>query len=103
MTKREELELFLKRTDEFIDAKYILADVKIINVLKTIASSETLIALFKNCLTDFDYHQAKKNYLVKSKFLTDDKGEFILPPNSRELLAFIFNILMDIDAKKNTL
>ena len=100
MTKREELELFLKRTDEFIDAKYILADVKIINVLKTIASSETLIALFKNCLTNFDYHQAKKNYLVKSKFLAEDKGEFILPPNSRELLAFIFNILMDIDSKK---
>ena len=100
MTKREELELFLKRTDEFIDAKYIIADIKIINVLKTIAASETLIAIFKNCLTDFDYNKAKKNYLVKSKFLAEDKGEFILPPNSRELLAFIFNILMDIDTKR---
>ena len=100
MTKKEELDLFLKRTDEFVEAKYILADIKIVNILKSIALSETLIALFKNCLTDFDYNQAKKNYFVKSKFLSNDKCEFVLPPNSRELLAFIFNILMDVDAKK---
>ncbi len=99
MTKREELNLFIKRIDEFIDGKYILADVKIINILKVIAGSETLLALFKNCLTDFDYSEAKKTYLVKSKYLSEEKGEFILPPNSRELLAFIFNILVEIDAK----
>ena len=66
MTKKEELELFLERADEFINSKYILADVKIINLLKSIAQSETLLAIFKNCLTDFDYQQAKKKYLVKS-------------------------------------
>ena len=70
MTKREELNLFIKRIDEFIDGKYILADVKIINILKVIAGSETLLALFKNCLTDFDYSEAKKTYLVKSKYLS---------------------------------
>ncbi len=99
MTKREELDLFLLRIDEFIDSKYILADIKIVNLLKAIASSDTLIAIFKNCLTDFDYYGASKKYLVKSPYLADNKGEFILPPNSRELLAFVFNVLMDIDTK----
>ncbi len=99
MTNREDLDFFIQKTDDLIESKYILADIKIVGVLKAIASSDTLIALFKNCLTDFDYEQAKKNYLVKNRYLGGDKGEFLLPPNSRELLAFIFNILMDIDAK----
>ncbi len=100
MSKTEELELFLSRADEFVDSKYILADVKIVNLLKAIASSETLLALFKNCLNDFDYEKAKERYLVKSPYLSEDKGEFVLPSSSREILAFTFCILMDIDSKK---
>ena len=100
MTKAEQLNVFIERADEFINAKYILADVKLVSLLKSIAASETLVALFKNCLTDFNYEQAKKKYLVKSPYLSEDKGEFVLPPNSKELLAFIFNVLIDIDAKR---
>ena len=100
MTINEQLDAFTLRADELIGSKYIIADVKIANLLKVIASSDILLALFKNCLTDFDYQSAKKNYLVKSQFLADDKGEFVIPPNSRELLAFVFSILVDIDAKR---
>lgn len=103
MTKREELDVFLEKADELIDGKYILADVKIAGVLRAIAASDTLMALFKNCLTDFDINEAKKKYLVKSQFLSSDKGEFVLPPNSRELLAFVLCILVDIDAKNISL
>ena len=60
MGKREELNLFLERADELISSKYILADIKIVNILKAIAGSETLIALFKSCLANFDYEDAKK-------------------------------------------
>lgn len=100
MTKLDELNLFLERADDLIDSKYILADVKLANFLKSIAVSDTLIALFQNCLTDFDYFAAQKKYFVKSQHLSSEKGEFILPPNSRELLAVIFNVLVDIDAKR---
>ena len=58
------------------------------------------MALFQNCLTDFDYLSAQKKYLVKTFSGASDKGEFVLPPNSRELLAFIFTIFVDIDAKR---
>lgn len=97
MTRREELSAFSARADELIDSKYILANVKIVNLLKSIAGSETLIAIFKSCLTDFDYYGAKEKYFVKSE-INEDKGEFILPSSSRELLALAFSILMDIDA-----
>ncbi len=100
MTIQEQLEAFSVKAEELVGSKYIIADVKIAGLLKVIASSDILIALFKNCLTDFDYQSAKKNYLVKSQFLAEDKGEFVMPPNSRELLAFVFNILVDIDANR---
>lgn len=100
MSKRDELDAFIKSANELINGKYILADVKIVGLLKSIAVSETLIALFKNCLDGFDYAAAKKKYFVKSSYLSGDRGEFVLPQSSRELLAFIFNVLMDIDAKR---
>lgn len=100
MTKREELELFLTSAQDFVSSKYILADIKIVNLLKAIATSDTLIALFKNCLTDFNYEEAQKKYLVKSPYLSSDKGEFVLPPNTKDLIAFTFNLLADFDAKR---
>ena len=99
MDKKEQLNAFISAGEDLILSKYILADVKIANLLKAIAQSETLLALFKNCLTGFDYKSAKKKYLVKSPYLSSDKGEFVLPKNSRELLAFGFYTLMDIDSK----
>ena len=100
MKKSEELNVFLEKAEEFIESKYILADVKIANLLKAIVTSDTLLAIFKNCLADFDYEEAKKKYLIKSKYLADDKGEFVMPQSSRELLAFVFSVLADIDAKR---
>ena len=69
-------------------------------LLKAIAGSDTLIALFKNCLTDFNYEEAQKKYLVKSPYLSSDKGEFIHPPNTKDLLALTFTLLADFDARR---
>ena len=100
MDKNDELSLFIAKADELIESKYIIADIKITGLLKAVAASGTLVAIFKNCLTGFDYPSAQKKYLVKSKYLAEGKGEFILPSSSRELLAFIFSVLVDIDAKR---
>lgn len=100
MKKSEELQFFLEKADELACSKYILSEIKIVNLLKAISASETLLAIFKNCLINFDIEEAKKKYFVKSKYLTGDKGEFILPNNSRELLALVFNVLVEIDAKQ---
>lgn len=39
MTKREELDVFVERAEELIRSKYILADIKIVGILKAIAAS----------------------------------------------------------------
>ena len=100
MDRNAELSLFLEKADELLESKYIIADVKILGLLKAVAASETLVAIFKNCLSGFDYTLAKEKYLTKSKYLSGEKGEFIQPSSSRELLAFVFCILCDIDSKK---
>lgn len=100
MDKKEELTLFLDKIEELIASKYIIADVKIAGVLKAIASSETLMAIFKSCLMDFDYQAAQKKYLVRSKYLAEEKGEYVLPDSSKELLAFTFSVLVEIDSKR---
>lgn len=99
MTKREELNAFIARADEFLDSKYILANVKLVNLLKTIAASETLMAIFKSCLTDFNYIAAKEKYLVKNE-INEGKGEFVFPTSSRDFLALTFSLLIDIDGGK---
>ena len=99
MTKQEELDLFLLRCDELIESKYILADVKIVNLLKSIANSKTLLAIFQTCLKDFNYEKEATKCFITSTYLGGDKGEFKQPDNSKTLLALVFSILMDIDAK----
>ena len=83
--EKEQLDLFLEKAQELIDSKYILADIKIVGLLKSIANSDTLMAIFKNCLTNFDREGAERKYLVKSQYLSADKGEFVLPSSSKEL------------------
>ena len=100
MNTREELDNFIVKADELITSSYILADVKIAGVLRAIAGSQTILAIFENCLLGFDFKEAKKKYLVKSTYLSEDRGEFVLPETTRELLAFAFYLLAEIDGKR---
>ena len=100
MSKQDELIAFLEAGEDLINGKYILADIKIVNLLKSIASSETLVALFKSSLLRFDYDEAKSKYLVQNKYFSGDRGEYLLPTSAKDILAFTFTILMDADAKR---
>lgn len=99
MDKSEELRVFLEASEDLLNSKYILADIKIVNLLKSVASSQTLLALFKNALSDFDYEDAKAKYFVKDKYFSSAKCVYSLPVTSKEILAFTFSVIMDIDAK----
>ena len=96
---REEVNNFIACTDELVSASYILADIKIAHVLKSIAVSDVLVALFSNCLDGFDYTKAKKAYYVASPYLSKDKEQFVMPESLKDLIAFVFNVLMDLDSK----
>ncbi|MBE5756773.1 MAG: hypothetical protein E7342_03120 [Clostridiales bacterium] len=99
MKQTEELELFLNKADDLIQSKYVLADIKLINLLKVIASSETILKIIKNSLDNFDYQREKAKILRPSSFMGEDKGEVFLPEDLKTVIAFVFNLLMEIDNK----
>ena len=57
------------------------------------------MAIFQACLKDFDYEKVSDKCFATSAYLGEDKGEFIQPESSKTLLALVFSVLMDIDAK----
>ena len=103
MTKREELDVFVERAEELIRSKYILADIKIVGILKAIAASESLSGIVESSLFHFDYEESLKKHFVSSSYGSENKGEFIPPDNTREAIALTFRILLDLDAKKISL
>lgn len=103
MTKREELDVFVERAEELIRSKYILADIKIVGILKAIAASESLSGIVESSLFHFDYEESLKKHFVSSSYGSENKGEFIPPDNTREAIALTFRIVLDLDAKKISL
>ena len=99
MSRETELNFFLEKSEDLINSNYILADVKIVGVLKAIATSDMICALFKSCLNEFDYEEAKERYFVVSQYIAKDKRVFVLPESSKDIIAFVFSCLMDIDNK----
>ena len=53
LTKNAELNAFIKSAEDLFESKYILADVKIVALLKSIAVSNSMVAILKSCLKDF--------------------------------------------------
>ncbi len=98
MDIKDELHLFLLKTDELLTSKYILAEIKVVGVLKAIASSKTIMDIVRGSLKNFDIDFAKDKYLVRSSY-DSSRGEFVMPENSGDMIALTFSLLMAIDSK----
>ena len=97
-TGREQIDLFLRRCDEVMQSKFILADTKIGDLLKSIASSDLLYAFFREITRDFDYPGAKEKYMNYG-YASSQKRRLLFPSDPSEKLAFIFCLLVDLDNK----
>lgn len=95
-TGREQIDLFLRRCDEVMQSKFILADTKIGDLLKAIAASDLLYAFFREITRDFDYPAAREKYM---NYSSSGKRRLLFPSDPSEKLAFIFCLLVDLDSK----
>lgn len=82
--------------DEFIAGKYILADIKISSILKTIAANEKIKNLIASCLDNFNFDLSFKRAGQGDE---EDSLKIFLPANEKELVAFVFNLLYYFDNK----
>ncbi len=97
-TSFEQLERFFQACDSMINEKYMVADAKAAEILRSIAESRALTDLFTAVTERFDYPAAKKAYLKFPAAPGSAHGAAYLPKDRGEIIAFVFCILVDIDA-----
>ncbi|MBR4124342.1 MAG: hypothetical protein IKR12_02085 [Clostridia bacterium] len=88
---------FLASCDSMANGKFILADVKITKILNMIASSEELYRYISECMTGFDFVREYHRAEVKNGL---NGGVFAVPQEPKKLVAFVFCLLVECDAKR---
>ncbi len=87
---------FSKFCDEMINGKFILADIKISNILKSIAQSKELYNLMAECLLNFNFDDE----FEKSKLSNFSEKYFKMPEEDYKRIALVFCFLVEVDNKK---
>ena len=96
-TKPDGLDNFLNACDEFIQGKFILADIKISKILRAISTSKEVYNLMAESLINYNF---KKEY-SELKRLSDEQGkDFALPKDTQSVISFVFAMLVEIDSKR---
>ncbi|MBQ3166535.1 MAG: hypothetical protein IJC01_04270 [Clostridia bacterium] len=97
-TKYKSIENFQRYVDDLISSKYILTEKKLTDLMRSLSSSKLFYKLFEHCTDDFDYDRAFQRAFQKGKGY--GKGKFILPTDSRDVIALVFSLLFQISAKE---
>ncbi len=92
------MQRFFTACDELITGKFILADTKIGELLRAIATCDELKGLFAAVTQGFDYPAAKQAYLKQpGQGGRYTRGEAYLPAERSDVLAFVFCLLVEFD------
>ena len=92
MDNEKRLEKFNVAVDELISAKYILADVKIGNLISVMAADDEIYHLLGKVLKGFDFDAECPKYLL---------GDLLeMPSRPRDVVAFTFCLLVALHDKK---
>ena len=97
--KPEDLAGFKAAADELMSSKYILAEKRISDLLKTIATNSELLDLFRTALSGYNYSVE----FNKSRTSSKGKPKLVLPKNQARKIAYIFCLLMEFDTGKRSL
>lgn len=87
---------FVAACNDFLGSKFILSDIKISKMLKTIADSEQIYNLLAECMINFNFEEE----LNRSFFKERGAGTFVLPVEYFKLIPLVFNLLVSLDSKK---
>lgn len=98
--KNAKLQRFFTACDELITGKFILADTKIGELLRSVATSDDLTGLFAAVMDGFDFPAAKAAYLKAPDYRARVRGEAYLPSEKKDILAFVFCLLVEFDNGK---
>lgn len=92
-TKETELKEFIECCNNMIASKYVLVDISISRVLKSIADSKYIFNIVAESMLSF-------NFPKQLKEATADNTKFNMPEEPFSIIAFVFSLLNSFDSKK---
>lgn len=93
MATKEQFEAFYDACQELKKSKIILADAKVSAVVRSVVSSPALVEVVGETLVGYNFLNTLDN-------LTRNKQNAILPSEPRKVIAFVFSLLSEIDARR---
>lgn len=99
LAPEEELKLknFFDACNEMIQGRFILSDIKISKILKTVAESSLLYDLFTKCLINFNFERELRDAKTSNRV---NGGYFKMPSEEHKIIALVFALLLEVDNKK---
>lgn len=94
-TREESLNNFCHQLDELISSRYLFANGKIFDVIKSINSSKLLTDIFAYFTDGFDFQTA----LIDSFIEQGEFKSFNLPVKNTDVMAFVYSLLREINYK----
>ncbi len=96
--ENSEIEKFFSACDEFINGKFILADIKIAKLLRAITESPAIYNIVAENLINYDYK--KESVLLEEECKAKNDGNLILPDDKDVVIPYVFSLLVEIDSKQ---
>lgn len=93
--KNNDIVDFITACNDFIDGKFILADIKISKLLKIISKSANLYDLIAECMINYDFQKEYENAKI-----SQGNSCFNLPKETHRIIPFVFCLLVEIDSKR---
>ena len=95
MNEVKELILFNSACQEFINGKYILAEMKISSILKIIEEENKLKQLVSSCINEFNF-QVFFNSCIKQN---GEHSSFNMPTDEKQIIALVYCLLSSFKNK----
>lgn len=96
--ENDEIINFFSACDEFIEGKFILADIKIAKILRAISESSTIYDLIAESLINYDFNSEYDKTMQDS--IDNHGGVLTLKDDAQQVVPFVFSLLVEIDSKQ---
>lgn len=87
--QNNDLKQFNNACNDFLSGKYILANIKLKAILQSINENEKLTDIVSDCIDSFNFDDKFRESIIS--------GRIILPATDKDIIAYCFNILYNLD------
>lgn len=97
MDADKKVKVFFDACSDMKSSKFILAETKISAILKSIVNSPELVSIVSDSLAGFNFSTEFNKIQVKNEMR---RVNIVLPTDPQKLVAIVFSLLGEIDAKR---